>query len=54
MNDLPLITGVILHEEIGRGATSVVFRATDNNIGRDVAVKVPSASVNDERLLESW
>ena len=42
-----VVPGFTLHEEIGRGATSRVFRATQDALGREVALKVLNAGPTD-------
>lgn len=50
----PAIPGFRDFAEIGRGTSSVVFRATDTKIGRDVAIKVLKKSAGrDQFVVES-
>lgn len=50
----PAIPGFRDFVEIGRGTSSIVFRATDTKIGRDVAIKVLKKSAGrDQFVLES-
>ena len=43
------IAGYLLQEQIGRGGMAVIFRATDEQLGRQVAVKIlePSLAANE-------
>jgi len=43
------IAGYLLQEQIGRGGMAVIFRATDEQLGRHVAVKIlePSLAANE-------
>jgi hypothetical protein len=43
------IAGYLLEEQIGRGGMAVIFRATDEQLGRQVAVKIlePSLAANE-------
>jgi len=50
----PAIPGFRDFAEIGRGTSSVVFRATDTKIGRDVAIKVlKKSTARDQFVVES-
>ncbi|MGF1597407.1 MAG: serine/threonine-protein kinase [Acidimicrobiales bacterium] len=44
----PAIAGLTVHEQIGRGGFSTVWRAVDDAMGRQVAVKVLSAQLTDD------
>jgi eukaryotic-like serine/threonine-protein kinase len=44
-----LVPGVDIIEPIGRGGFSVVYRATQRAVGREVAVKIDSRTVDDDR-----
>jgi serine/threonine protein kinase len=50
----PRIPGVEDLEPIGRGGYSTVYRGRQPDLGRDVAVKVLSASVEDGADEEGW
>lgn len=45
--DGPTIDGLTVHEQIGAGGFSTVWRATDDALGREVAVKVLSTTARD-------
>jgi serine/threonine protein kinase len=52
-NDAPLDGRFRVHEAIGHGAMSDVYRATDERLGRDVAVKILRSGAPDpERFAE--
>lgn len=47
-----ILDGAIeLHEEVGEGAMSIVFRAHHRRLGREVAVKIPPATPEAKRRL---
>ena len=50
----PEITGFTLHQELGRGGMGVVYQATDQHLGRPVAVKMLLAGVADPVRLERF
>ena len=46
---LPVIPGVVLEEEIGRGGYATVYRAHQTSVNRKVAVKVDDRRLTDDR-----
>jgi serine/threonine protein kinase len=50
--EIPLIEGYDIKEEIGRGGMSIVFRAVDRSTGKTAAVKImrPSIAMNAESI----